>query len=298
MLEGFLSFLFKAGFLFGGLLVFILVFLFFFQNKMLYIPEAPYKLPSQNPPPYRSPDEHGFTHFEDLIIKTSDGETLHGWFFKTESSTNDPTVIYFHENAGNIGTRLPFVKMYQRYVKCNVALVAYRGYSYSTGSPSEQGLQLDAEAVLDHIFSRKDIDRNRVLVHGRSLGGAVSIYITSQKKHPVSALILENTFLSIANMVDAIFPKLAPLKGLVLRNFWPSVDRIGEIEIPIFFIVSMKDEIVPAWHVLRLRDKAKKAQYTEIHQIAEGNHNGGWAVDVPLYFGKVAEFVKKAGVNH
>jgi len=237
-------------------------------------------------------------HSEDVVIKTSDNETLHGWFFKTESSNNNLTIVYFHENAGNIGTRLPFIKMYQKFIRCNVLLVAYRGYSYSTGVPTEEGLQRDSEAVLDHIFSRTDIDRSRVFVHGRSLGGAVSVFVSSQKKHPIAGLILENTFLSIATMVDAIFPKLAPLKGLVLRNYWPSADRIGEIERPIFFVVSLKDEIVPAWHVLRLKEKAKKAQFTDIHQIPEGNHNGGWAVDIPLYFQKISEFIQRVGHHH
>ena len=45
----------------------------------------------------------------------------------------------------DIGTRLPYIKYYQQYIDCNFLLVAYRGYSYSTGSPSERGLQLDSQ---------------------------------------------------------------------------------------------------------------------------------------------------------
>jgi len=69
---------------------------------------------------------------------------LHGWFVKTQNhSSTAPTIVFFHENAGNIGTRLPFIKYYIRLHECNVLIVAYRGYSYSEGIPTELGLKLD-----------------------------------------------------------------------------------------------------------------------------------------------------------
>ena len=71
-------------------------------------------------------------------------------------------------------------------VRCNILIVGYRGYSDSEGEPSEIGLrnyfyyylfkEMDSIAILDYIFSRNDIDLNKVYVHGRSLGGAVGIY--------------------------------------------------------------------------------------------------------------------------
>lgn len=46
-------------------------------------------------------------------------------------------------------------------------------------------------------------------------------------------------------MVDVVFPYLKYLKSLVLRNYWPSIERIGQIEVPALFIMTVKDEIVP-----------------------------------------------------
>lgn len=57
-------------------------------------------------------------------------------------------------------------------------------------------------------------------------------------------------------MVDSIFPFLKFFKNLILRMYWPSIDRIGEIEVPILFIVGLQDEIVPPTHVQRLFDAA------------------------------------------
>lgn len=61
-------------------------------------------------------------------------------------------------------------------------LIAYRGYSDSEGIPSEAGLYLDAQAILDHLFNRNDIDVSKIFIHGRSLGGAMAIYSASETK--------------------------------------------------------------------------------------------------------------------
>lgn len=56
-------------------------------------------------------------------------------------------------------------------MKVNVLIVAYRGYSYSEGSPSEAGLQKDSIAILKFAFSHPDIHPKKIFTHGRSLGG-------------------------------------------------------------------------------------------------------------------------------
>ena len=84
-------------------------------------------------------------------------------------------MIFFHENAGCIGTRLPNIEKIVKSTNSNVLILAYRGYSDSEGEPSEEGLKLDAEATLEYAQNREDIDNSRIFVFGRSLGGAVAI---------------------------------------------------------------------------------------------------------------------------
>jgi len=59
-------------------------------------------------------------------------------------------MIYFHENAGNIGQRLPVIDIIVKRCNTNVLILAYRGYGDSEGKPSEDGLKLDAEATLEY----------------------------------------------------------------------------------------------------------------------------------------------------
>lgn len=65
-------------------------------------------------------------------------------------------------------------------------------------------------------------------MHGRSLGGAVGIYsVTNLETYPVKGIIIENTFTSISDMVDKIFPFLKYFKLLIQKNFWNSISRIN-----------------------------------------------------------------------
>lgn len=45
------------------------------------------------------------------------------------------------------------------------------------------GLYMDAEAAMDYVMSRHDIDHRKVVLFGRSLGGAVAIYLAASPKY-------------------------------------------------------------------------------------------------------------------
>jgi len=50
------------------------------------------------------------------------------------------------------------------------------------------------------------------------LGGAVTIHTVTHTLHNVAGVILENTFTSMGDMVDDIFPKLAYFKKFILKK--------------------------------------------------------------------------------
>lgn len=293
MIDLFFSFAWKVGGFVTAIFILILVLLYFYQNKILYIPNAPSRNPHENPEGFRHPGE-GKLEYEDVSIRTRDGIKLHGWFVKMANPKAHPTIVYFHENAGNIGTRIPFMRYFQKYCNVNILLVAYRGFSYSEGTPTEQGLQQDAIAVIDHVFLRNDINTDKVFVFGRSLGGAVGIYGLSQTNHKVAGLILENTFTSISDMVDIVFAKLSRFKNLVLNNHWHSLNSISKLEVPMLFIMGLQDELIPNSQMQKLYHAAVNAKFREKHEVHSGSHNDTWAKDVNEYFAQINRFIGKA----
>ena len=69
------------------------------------------------------------------------------------------------------------------------------------------GFYMDGRAALDYLFSRSDICHQKVIVFGRSLGGAVALRVCSESYYAarVAAVIVENTFTSISDLARAMF---------------------------------------------------------------------------------------------
>lgn len=278
-----------------------IVILYFKQERILYVPQPNKSLPRSNfsnPENMRSPVEWNLP-YEEVRMKCSDHVLLHGWFIRHPTEMNKRyTILYFHGNASNIGSRLPFYAELFTQLDVNILTVDYRGYGDSEGEPSEPGLNIDAVTALEYLYSRPDIDHKKIIVFGRSLGGAVAISLlhshadTKNHQHPVAGLIIENTFTSIADVavnvlwpLRCLHPKIvAPL----LSSKWISKDKIGELNMPILFISGLMDEIIPCSQMAKLYDIAIKRDPNQKRQpmrtmktFTEGKHN-----DTPLKGGQ------------
>lgn len=184
-------------------------------------------------------------------------------------------------------------------LKVNIVIVSYRGYGFSEGSPSESGIMMDSEAILMYVLKdmSEKINKNDVYILGRSLGGAVGIYITSFLKPNIKGLIIENTFTSMSDLIDKIFPFLKHLKGFMLKNHWPSKDRINQIKVPLMLYMSGKDELIPLSHMEELYFKATSAKFRSKLLIQDGTHNESWIKAGKKYFEHFGLFMKKCGSN-
>jgi fermentation-respiration switch protein FrsA (DUF1100 family) len=100
---------------------------------------------------------------------------------------------------------------------------------------------------------------------GKSLGGAVTIQLAEKIQDAVCGLILENTFTSISEMVDHIFPLMSYVKHILLRMHWPSIERIPKVRVPMLFVSGTNDEIVPPAHTGRLFQAAVLAPFKQMH---------------------------------
>ena len=146
-------------------------------------------------------------------MTASDGVKTRGWLLSKnlEDTREVPLLVFMHENAGNIGWRLPYFEYVISLTRCNILSMAYRGYSYSDPvDPDEEGIKKDADAIIEFLRDPAKVDKSfakiihpkLIFAHGRSLGGAVAAYMVSEAHEIFRGLILENTFTSISAMVD------------------------------------------------------------------------------------------------
>lgn len=183
------------------------------QESVLYIPVIQgIKTPSQNPAGLKDPSQQGLEYEEVwLPVAGEDGLEIHGWFLPAIGNPNTvPTLLFCHENAGNIGLRLQEFKMVRQMCAVNQFVFDYRGYGASKGpqKPSEEGLVQDALTALKYLqllAKQGKLDGSKIFLCGRSLGGAVVCRLASQlcaEGNPgICGVIMENTFTSKWNFV-------------------------------------------------------------------------------------------------
>jgi len=254
----------------GILALSLCIALYKYQNNLLYFPQFP--LGSRR----ELDDPANFKlKAEDIYLTTRDGVKIHCWFFLNRKDA--PTMLYFHGNAGNISHRLIRIKRFIDKLGCNVMIVGYRGYGLSSGDPTESGINQDAQVSLEYLLSKPEIDTNKIFIYGESLGGAVAVSLTSRNQDKVKAIIVENTFTSIPDMVVIVFPILSYLRWLASSK-WDSLAIIRTIKnIPILFISGTNDELVPPFMMQKLFD-ATVTPYKELRKIHNGTHNESWLI--------------------
>jgi len=237
-----------------------------------------------------TPDTYGI-EFDDVTFRTEDGLNLNGWYVpgkKASPYDNLHTLLWFHGNAGNINRRLDNIKMLHDRVPVNVFIIDYRQYGKSEGKISEQGTYFDAKAALSYLHSRKDINNEKIIFFGRSLGSAVAVDLAV--KEECCALILETPFTSIKEMGKKLYPFLS-ISLHFLRTKYDSLSKIKQIKVPILIMHGDKDELVPIEQGKMLYEKANEPK--EFYTIPGAMHNDTHIVGGEKYFDVIRDFVKK-----
>jgi fermentation-respiration switch protein FrsA (DUF1100 family) len=254
-----------------GLCLGILVFLYLIQDRLLYFPLAHLSA---------TPADINLS-YEPVTLTTSDGVMLSGWFIPAENARG--VVLYFHGNAGNISHRLDSIELFHR-LGLTVFIIDYRGYGQSQGRPTEQGTYLDAEAAWHYLVEEQQISPEQIVLFGRSLGGAVAVWLAQQ--HTPGMLILESTFTSVPDVAAKHYPFL-PVRWLSHFQY-NSLQRLPTIKCPILVIHSPDDEIVPYDHGQQLFAAAPEPKY---FLKLTGGHNQGFLITGQTYQTGLANFI-------
>ncbi|RWS06166.1 alpha/beta hydrolase domain-containing protein 13-like protein [Dinothrombium tinctorium] len=219
--------------------------------------------------------------FHSTHVRTVDGVDINLVFIAqpNERLSEAVTLIYFHGNAGNIGHRLLNVSELYHNCKCNILLVEYRGYGQSKGSPSESGLYLDGEAALNYALNHPDINKSKIVLFGRSLGGAVALEMASSPKlnAHISAVIIENTFTSIPDVAKTLFD--CQLLRMIPRCFYKSkfdsLSKISRVSVPTLFLSGMADELIPP-SMMQTLYQSSRSIMKQFSSFDNGTHNFTW----------------------
>lgn len=124
------------------------------------------------------------------------------------------TVIFFHGVYDNADSNMAY---FLRDAGFRVFQFDYRGFGRSGKAPlSNPALIADAQAALDYVRSRPDVDPERVVLYGHSLGGVYAIAAGAhavEQGRPVRAVISSAAFSSWNEAANGFVPVIGLIFG-------------------------------------------------------------------------------------
>ncbi len=195
------------------------------QERLIFFPQ-PLALTVSLPP-----------RVEPLEVIAADGARLHGWI-RRGAVGRAPAVIAFGGNAEEISGVLADAQWPDDF---SIVAINYRGYGASEGTPGEQTLTADAVTIHDAIAGRDDIDAQRIVVFGRSLGTAVAVHLAAER--PVAGVMLVSPFDSLVAVGRHHYGWL-PVAWLLRHRFDAARLATGN-RMPLLVVVGDADTIVP-----------------------------------------------------
>jgi len=180
-----------------------------------------------------------------LKIKTANGRNISAVYLSKPDA--EFTILYNHGNAEDIGDILDLLEVY-RDEGFSVFVYDYRGYGTSGGRTTEENTYEDADAAYEYLVKELKISPDRIIVHGRSVGGALAMHIASRQK--VAGLVLESSFVTAFRVITHI--------PLLPFDKFKNIDKIKKVECPVLVIHGRSDKLVPFWHGEKLFEAANE----------------------------------------
>ena len=221
-----------------------------------------------------------------IAVVTATGRSEAAWFmppFKRRQGERRPLVIFFHGN-NEVIDYLPEQAEGFRDLGMGVLLVEYPGFGRSSGIPTESGITETAVAAYDAVLKREEVDAERIVLFGRSLGGGAACALAARR--PSAALILQSTFTSTRPFARGF---LVP--GFLVRDVFDNSRVLATYRQPILLFHGSSDTTVPPEHSRELQRLAPRARLVEF----PCGHND-FPPDWREFYRIIAVFLQDAGV--
>ena len=185
-----------------------------------------------------APEKSGLP-IKEIPLETTDEETVYAWLLEHPEPRGE--VLFFHGNGGNLSIWQDFL-MNLYHHSLTVFTLDYRGYGKSTGSPTEEGLYKDAEALLRRFWTKIHRPDLKVIYWGQSLGGSVAAFATTVTKP--DGVILESSFPNKYSLLNH-HPVLKVL-GFLSEFKFPTAEFLDGISRPVLVLHGEQDKVVPS----------------------------------------------------
>ncbi|MEE9217743.1 MAG: alpha/beta hydrolase [Acidobacteriota bacterium] len=220
--------------------------------------------------------------YEEVWIEVPDGNRLHGWLYR--GRRKDTAVLICHGNAGHLGVQEGLLAPY-RSLGITALLFDYRGYGLSSGSPDEEGIAADALAALERLSALTGLGADRLVVHGKSLGGAPATRTAISAG--TAGLVLESAFTSALDLGRHHYPFL-PISW-ILEDHLDTLSLLGRLSDPVLILHGERDRIVPPVHARRLAEAAGSRAHLVL--LPRSDHNNTFEAESEAFLEALSRYL-------
>ncbi|RME76153.1 MAG: alpha/beta fold hydrolase [Planctomycetota bacterium] len=179
-----------------------------------------------------------------------------------------PVLLWFHGNGEQLADQRWWVEQLGRR-GLGVLAVEYPGYGPAAHErPSEERIYETAEAALRALGERLEVEAQRTVLGGRSLGTGVAVELAS--RHPAAAVVLISPYTSIPDVARHVFRLPLPYRWLVPDHF-DSARKAAALSVPVLVFYGERDELIPPAMSRRLAAQLPNARVSAIPNAGHGD---------------------------
>lgn len=201
---------------------------------------------------------------EDVWIDSSDGLRLHGWWLRPEGEVKG-TVLHLHGNAQNLTAHVAYVDWLPA-AGYQVLTIDYRGYGLSSGRPDRKGLQRDVAAAWAWLRQHPDVNPERLILLGQSLGAANALRFAGSRPPGLRAVVADSPFAGYGRIgrekllqIPLLGWVLWPLSPLIISDGLSPEPVVSQIApVPLLLMHGDRDATIPFHHSERLYRRARE----------------------------------------
>lgn len=208
------------------------------------------------------------------------------------ANTEAPTIIYFHGNGETVADYDYVASKYTQF-GINVLMTTYRGYGWSTGSPTVSTMLSDTDIILQKALAWLEEKgfAGSVFAMGRSLGSASAIDLTSRHQEIIKGIIIESGFADTLPLIETMGIN-AEEADLQEEDCFKNSEKIAEITIPTLILHGSLDKTIPA-HLAEKLQACSGARAKQFLIIPGAEHNTMIETGGDLYYSTIKSFLDK-----
>ena len=207
-----------------------------------------------------------------LEMTMSDGCVIGGLFYLKDPTF--PTLLMFH---GNGEIAIEYEDIIDRYLKCgvNCAVMDFRGYGFSTGTPTYLKLIQDSFPIFTQLCQWLEDQKYRkdIIVFGRSLGCVCAAEIGAHNHGCLRGLIFESGFSDTHALFCSLFMFNVPEMTRDVLKPWSNAARIKQVTVPTLILHGTQDWIIPVRQAEDISNNLRASVNKSVVLIDHAGHN-------------------------